>query len=147
VLRPGGRLSLAWNHRDERIPWVRKLGALIGTPPQEDDPTDVIVGSRLFGFVDSSTFRFWHPVNRKRLRDLVSSRSHVAVMTPGERDRVLRRIDDFYDEYGRGPDGLLLPYVTHCYKAVVSPHAEVRRPDRGGGSDGTETDSLLIDFS
>ena len=28
-----------------------------------------------------------------------------------------------YDDYGRGADGMLLPYVTHCYKAVVRPPA------------------------
>src|SRR6476619_1490919 len=38
VLRPGGRLALVWNQRDERIPWVRRLGALIGTQDQLRDP-------------------------------------------------------------------------------------------------------------
>src|SRR5690242_14388063 len=31
VLRPGGTFSLVWNARDEGIPWVRKLGKIIGT--------------------------------------------------------------------------------------------------------------------
>ncbi|HYF71893.1 MAG TPA: class I SAM-dependent methyltransferase, partial [Nocardioides sp.] len=34
VLKPGGRLAVVWNARDERIPWVRRLGALIGTQEQ-----------------------------------------------------------------------------------------------------------------
>ena len=40
-------------------------------------------------------------------------------MSEAERERVLRKVDEMYDDYGRGADGMLLPYVTHCYKAVV----------------------------
>jgi SAM-dependent methyltransferase len=146
VLRPGGRIGLAWNHRDERIPWVRRLGALIGTQEQQDDPTSALVGSRYFGFVDTATFRFWQPLNTRSLRDLVASRSNVATMTQAQRDRVLRKVEEFYAEYGRGHDGMLLPYVTHCYRAVLRPQAEVEPPPPGR-SDGTDTDPLLIDFS
>ncbi|WP_396919663.1 class I SAM-dependent methyltransferase, partial [Mycolicibacterium sp.] len=35
VLRPGGRLGLVWNTRDERLGWVKDLGQIIG---HEDDP-------------------------------------------------------------------------------------------------------------
>ncbi len=162
VLRPGGRLALAWNHRDERIPWVRRLGTLIGAQDQETDPTQLLVGSRLFGFVDTATFRFWQPLNRRALRDLVTSRSNVAVLTPAERERVLGRVEDFYAEYGRSPDGLLLPYVTTCFKAVARPRTEPEAPpvpgppgDRGPAgpdeppspdTDGGDSDALLIDF-
>ena len=35
VLRPGGRLGLVWNTRDERLGWVKDLGRIVG---HEDDP-------------------------------------------------------------------------------------------------------------
>lgn len=148
VLRPGGHLGLVWNLHDDRVPWVRRLGALIGTQEQENDPTHRLLSSHLFGFVETSTYRFWHKLDRHLLRDLVASRSNVATMNQMERDRLLRKVDDLYAEYGRGPDGMLLPYVTHCYRAVVRPPALVdddadRRGD-GGPDDG---DSLLIDFA
>ena len=38
VLRPGGVLALVWNQRDESIPWVKRLGRLIGSQDQRDDP-------------------------------------------------------------------------------------------------------------
>lgn len=122
VLKPEGRLGVVWNVRDDRIPWVRRLSRLI-EPPDDDDrhPSDVLVSSRVFGFVEEQTFRFWHALRKQDLRDLVCSTSYVATMTPVERDRVLRATDALYDDYGRGPDGMLLPYRTHCFRAVVRP--------------------------
>ncbi len=154
VLRPGGEIALVWNLRDERIPWVRRLGALIGTPDQQNDPTNALIGSRLFGYVETRTFRFWHRLDRTSLRDLVSSRSNVAVMTQTQRDRVLEKVDALYAEYGRGPDGMLMPYETHCYKAVVRTLAEEgapapgpsHAPAAGHPDDGGDPDPLLIDF-
>jgi ubiquinone/menaquinone biosynthesis C-methylase UbiE len=121
VLKPEGVLSLAWNVRDERIPWVRKLGRLIDTPNQEREPAAALVASRLFGYVEERQFRFWQPLRKPDLRDLVTSRSNIAVKSPDEQRLVLAQCDALYDEYGRGPDGMLMPYITHCYKAVVRP--------------------------
>jgi len=149
ALRPGGQIALAWNLRDERVPWVRRLGALIGTPEQQHDPTHALLSSNLFGYVEAATFRFWQPLDRDRLHDLVVSRSNVALMTETERERLLRKVDELYDGYGRGAAGMLLPYVTHCYRAVVRAPAEDDALENPGPveSDGTDTDSLLIDFS
>ncbi len=147
VLRPGGHLALVWNLRDERIPWVKRLGTLIGTQEQQNDPTHALLSSHLFGYVETSTYRFWQQVDRPRLHDLVRSRSNIATMTETERERVLRKVDALYDDYGRGADGMLLPYVTHCYKAVVRPPAvseDVDDPD--ARDDGGDADALLIDF-
>jgi SAM-dependent methyltransferase len=148
VLRPGGHLALVWNQRDERIPWVRRLGSIIGTQEQQHDPTHALLGSHLFGFVDATTFRFWQPLDRARLRDLVLSRSNIATMPAIQREGVLRKVDDLYAEYGRGADGMLLPYLTHCYKAVVRPPAldSDDPPPPHASDDGGDADALLIDF-
>ena len=42
VLKPGGRIGLAWNQRDESIPWVRRLGKIIGTQEQLDEPAEAL---------------------------------------------------------------------------------------------------------
>jgi SAM-dependent methyltransferase len=148
VLRPGGRLALVWNLRDERIPWVKRLGALIGSQEQQNDPTHALLSSHLFGFVETATFRFWQPLDRDRLRDLVASRSNIAMMSAIEREQVLRKVDELYAEYGRGADGMLLPYVTQCYKAVVRPPALDTEddPHPHTSDDGGDADALLIDF-
>lgn len=149
VLRPGGQIALVWNIRDETVPWVRRLGNVIGTAEQLTDPTNALLASNLFGYVDSATFRFWQPLDRDLLRDLVASRSRIATMSQAGRERVLARVDELYDSYGRGADGMLLPYVTKCFKAVVRAPADEEAPEDPGPveSDGTDPDSLLIDFS
>jgi len=129
VLKPGGRIALVWNIRDERIPWVRRLGRIIGSQEQDVDPTEVLVGSRLFGYVEEAAFRHWQPLRRAELRDLALSRSNVAVLDPSARDRVLRKVDELFDAYSRGPDGLLLPYVAKCYRAVVRPRGLIDEPE------------------
>src|SRR5262245_50425100 len=45
VLRPGARICLLWNQRNEKIPWVRRLGALIGTQEQLRDPAQALIFS------------------------------------------------------------------------------------------------------
>jgi SAM-dependent methyltransferase len=150
VLKPGGRIALVWNLRDERIPWVKRLGRLIGTQEQNTDPTQDLLSSHLFGFVESARFRFWQPLDRDRLRDLVLSRSTIATMAAAEREEVLAQVDELYDGYGRGADGMLLPYVTHCFKAVVraqaDPEDDERRGPAGPPTDDDDADTLLIDF-
>jgi SAM-dependent methyltransferase len=150
VLKPGGRIALVWNLRDERIPWVKRLGRLIGTQEQNTDPTQDLLSSHLFGFVESAQFRFWQPLDRDRLRDLVLSRSTIATMEAAEREEVLAQVDELYDGYGRGADGMLLPYVTHCFKAVVraqaDPEDDERRGPAGPPTDDDDADTLLIDF-
>lgn len=170
VLRDDGVLGLVWNRLDERIPWVRRLASILaasvrtagpsaptgpGAPGAMDRVVPAVDASERFGPVDTATFRFWQPLNRDSLRDLVRSRSVVALLSDLERERLLRRVDELYDEYGRGADGMLLPYVTHTYRATVRPRPTpppTSRPTQTAGEptvlgpDDMDTDALLIDF-
>ena len=129
VLKPEGRVALVWNERDERVPWVRKLSALLGEPADDTDWSEVLIGSGLFGYVETETFRHWQPLRKEELRELVASRSYVAVMDPMARDRLLRKVDELFDVYDRGPDGLLMPYLTRCFRAVVRPRGIIEEPE------------------
>jgi ubiquinone/menaquinone biosynthesis C-methylase UbiE len=152
VLRPGGQLAVLWSSRDERVPWVRRLGRVIGSDrPSEptDDPAEAIDESGMFEEVERSTFRFWQPMTQDSLRDLVASQPHVAVMTGPERERVLHGADELYEEYGRGHDGMLLPYVTTSCRATLLSRGtadDAARPDSSPIVDGVPDDALLIDF-
>jgi hypothetical protein len=72
-----------------------------------------------FGFVESEVLRFWQSLRRDDLVDLARSRSAVASLPDAEREDVLARVGALYDDYGRGPDGMQLPYLTRCYRATV----------------------------
>src|SRR4029079_3790253 len=45
ALKRGGRLGLVWNYRDDSIPWVRRLGAIIGNQEQLADPGEALDAS------------------------------------------------------------------------------------------------------
>jgi len=150
VLRPDGRICLLWNQRNEKIPWVRRLGALIGTQEQLRDPAQALIFSELFGFVEDHEFSHWQTIDRATIQDLVLSRSNVAVLDEEERRAKLAEVVAFYDEFGRGMDGMQLPYVTRCFRAQVLDRAVQVEEDGpavadGGGDDGPD-DMLLIDF-
>jgi ubiquinone/menaquinone biosynthesis C-methylase UbiE len=119
VLRPGGVIALAWNTYDEGIPWVKRLKRLIS--PQADSARMAmpLMETPYFGFVDEKQFRFWQPHTAKSLADLARSVSHVATMSEHARADVLAKVDSLYAEYGRGHDGMQVPYITRCYRAVV----------------------------
>ncbi len=156
VLRPGGHVCLTWNYRNEKIPWVRRLGTLIGTQEHQQDPAQALIFSELFGFVEDKEFSHWQVIDRKSIQDLVLSRSNVAVLDEQGRAAKLAEVLAFYDEYGRGMDGMQLPYVTRCYRADVLDRPRAAATDSGeteGGASGDADaptdgpdDTLLIDF-
>ncbi|MET8518999.1 class I SAM-dependent methyltransferase [Nocardioides sp. NPDC004968] len=131
VLRTDGRLAVVQNERDERIPWVRKLGKLIGkqtglTEEGGFDPTSILDDSGFFSAVEAQTFRHWQVVDRHSIQDLVQSRSNIATLEPEAQQQKRRDVLAFYDDYGRGMDGMQLPYNCRAWRAQVLPHAHVK---------------------
>lgn len=156
VLKTDGHLAVAWNERNEKIPWVKKLGRIIGTQDQLRDPSAALTGSRLFAAAESESFAVWQSVDQHSILDLVRSRSNIAALDEAEREARLAEVSALYVDYGRGRDGMQLPYATRCFRARV-----VDRPDpeglvieRGDADadvdDGRRNDDdsgmLLIDF-
>ena len=121
VLRPGGRLALVWNTRDDREPWVAELSVTIGGETIErGDAEEPIEASGLFGPVEKTTFTSIQELERATLRDLVLSRSYCAAKPDEEREPILAAVERLFDE--RAVDGRIeLPYVTECYRTVLRP--------------------------
>jgi SAM-dependent methyltransferase len=126
VLNPGGTLALAWNQRDESIPWVRKLGRIIGTSVENVDPSEPVLDSGLFEGVEHGRYTFWQSIDQHVVVDLVLSRSHLAVLSDAEREAKRREVLAFYADYGRGMDGMQLPYTCFAYRATVVPRVPAR---------------------
>lgn len=118
VLRPGGRLALVWNTRDDAEPWVARLSETIGSESRVMWKLDELVPrSALFGPLEHATFAFAQRLDRDGLRDLVLSRSYCAVRAPEEREPVLAAVDALFVE--NAVDGVVeLPYLTECFRAV-----------------------------
>lgn len=115
LLRPGGHLGVVTKSRDHRIPWARKLDLAIGAAPTPPELAAPLVGSTSFGFVDEHEFRFWESVNRESLTERLSEELARA---PDREERVAAGLA-LYDDYGRGVDGMQLPWVARAWKATV----------------------------
>ncbi len=154
VLKPGGHLAVVWNDLDQRIPWVRKLRAILADPKSVTDSAVVIEESALFGPVETKTFTMWQDVTRDSLIDIVRSRSYISTLDDDAREDRLAQVRALYDDYGRGHDGMQLAYNVHCYRApLIDQHdtaTSTQERDEASQerfiSDGTDTDMLLIDF-
>ena len=123
VLRPGGRLALVWNSRDDRVEWVAQLSEIIGNETvAEWDVQAPIDASGLFGPVERAEFRFEQALDRETLLDLVLSRSYCAKLAQADREPILAEVARLYDETV-GEGGVRLAYVTECFRAETRKEA------------------------
>jgi SAM-dependent methyltransferase len=119
VLRPGGRLALVWNSRDDRDPWMARLSAIIGNESiQESDVVPILDESGFFRWVETARFTFEQVLDRDGLLDLVLSRSYLAKLAPPDREPVLDAVGALFDETALD-GGVRLAYVTECFRATL----------------------------
>jgi SAM-dependent methyltransferase len=122
VLRPGGRLALVWNTRDDSQGWVAELtDTVIGRSEFREGgvvaATADIGEAGLYGPVEHASFAHVQLLGRDALVELVRSRSQCAVLSEDERRPVLDHVATLFDAHSR--DGVLaMPYVTECFRTV-----------------------------
>ena len=120
VLRPGGRLLLAWNTRDERVPWVKAMGELVhalekGEPQAHNDTwRDALARCALFEPFVSRMFHHVQALSEAAVLDRVASISYVAAADPGTRATVLADVAAVLrsDPETAGRPVVDLPYET-----------------------------------
>jgi SAM-dependent methyltransferase len=119
VLRPGGRLGLVWNTRDERLGWVKDLGRIVG---HEDDPFDQKVTLPApFTDVERHQVEWTSYLTPQALIDLVASRSYCITSPTEVRTRTLAQVRELLATHPAlvNTTGLALPYVTVGIRATL----------------------------
>jgi hypothetical protein len=119
----------------------------------------LLAEDRHFGFVEDQAYRHWQTLDRQGVLDLVASRSNIAGLPEDERAHRLQQVGELYDGYGRGHDGMQLPYITRCYRTVVQqqdpedePGTDEPATGEAGGTaepprpEQEDPGTLLIDF-
>ena len=119
VLRPGGRLGLVWNTRDERLGWVKDLGRIIG---HENDPfTEEVSLPEPFTDVERHHVEWTNYLTPQALIDLVASRSYCITSPAEVRTRTLEQVRELLATHPAlaNSSGLALPYITVCIRATL----------------------------
>ncbi|MGO4593334.1 class I SAM-dependent methyltransferase [Leifsonia sp. 2TAF2] len=120
VLRPGGRLGLIWNERDESVAWVEELGELMDAGSASfDDEADPVLASP-FGPIEKHETRWVQPLDLDGLLDLARSRSYFITKDPDAQAAVIQSLRRLAREHPdlAGRDTFELPYVTRSYRAA-----------------------------
>jgi ubiquinone/menaquinone biosynthesis C-methylase UbiE len=120
VLRPGGRLGLVWNERDESIGWVRELGELMDAGSAAfDDESDPMLAPP-FGPLEKHETRWVQALDHEGLLDLARSRSYFITKDPDAQAAVIESLRRLMREHPdlAGRDTFELPYVTRSYRAT-----------------------------
>jgi len=131
VLRPGGVLGVGWHLRDERVPWIAELDAIVGQADRggstrfgdgqraagQQDPSGFGLPAP-FAAVEAAVFGYDRVMRPEDVVALASSWSYVA--TRGDRDDVLERVRDLATRAAGWDGTLVMSHVTRCYRAVMS---------------------------
>lgn len=124
VLRPGGRLGLIWNVRDETSDWSERLTAIFDRVAGPDAPRyrdrtwrRAFERTNRFGPLHRSLAWHAHAVTREAFLDRVLSVSYVAGAEPEVRARVVDEVERMLDSDPElvGRREILMPYRTDVF--------------------------------
>jgi hypothetical protein len=124
VLRPGGRVGVIWNARDRSSDWINEVWSIMDRvekrAPWRDHENwrDSALGERPgFGPIHTATFRQEQTITPEGVVERITSVSHVAVLPPAERERVLDEVRAVLSSHPetRGQRDLRIPYRVDAY--------------------------------
>lgn len=123
VLRPGGRLGLVWNVRDESVDWVHEITRLIA--PYEGDTPRYHTGACRralaegpFSAPELRVYPYVHAGNPETvIIDRFASVSFIAAICEADRNRLLDQLRSLVANHPllRGRSFVEFPYQTHAY--------------------------------
>ena len=123
VLRPGGRLGLIWNVKDESVDWIEKLGGIMesyrGDAPRVASGAwkDAFARTTLFTPLQRARFSFVHEADFAAVVARVTSVSFIAALPPAEFARVVEKVRVLLATHPEtaGRSTFELPYRTGVY--------------------------------
>lgn len=119
VLRPGGRLGVLWNTRDQRSGWVKDFGRIVGLEHDRDNATVDLPEP----FIDIATHQVeWtNYITPQALIDYVASRSYCITSPAEVRTRTLDEVRELLVSHPSlvNATGLAMPYITVCVRATL----------------------------
>jgi SAM-dependent methyltransferase len=120
VLRPGGRLGLLWNVRDERLGWVKEFGRIVGL--EHDWASMTVTLPEPFTDVQTHQVEWTNYVTPQTLIDYVASRSYCITSPADVRTRTLDEVRHLLATHPAlaNSKGIALPYITVCARAFLS---------------------------
>jgi SAM-dependent methyltransferase len=122
VLRPGGRLGLVWNVRDERADWVAGLSALLRQSDGAHAISSTVSAAPMvgppFGRLERHDVEWVHHVSPDELIDMVVSRSYVITMPAVGREELLNELRHLIRTHPAlaGAGEIAMPYVARCWR-------------------------------
>jgi SAM-dependent methyltransferase len=123
VLRPGSRLGLIWNVKDESVDWVHQLAEIIeayrGDAPRVASGAwkEAFERTELFTPIEKARFSFVHETDTATVVARVTSISFIAAMAPRVRERVVEQVHELLATHPdtRGQRVFPLRYRTGVY--------------------------------
>lgn len=123
VLRPGGKLGLVWNVRDESVDWVKAITDII--TPYEGDAPRFYKGDwrkpfsgRTFSAPELAVFAYQHVGSvQEVILDRFLSVSFIAALPSHEKTKVAGQLRVLIASHPalRGQDNIVFPYRTQAY--------------------------------
>lgn len=119
VLRPGGRLGLLWNIRDERLGWVKEFGEIVG---REQDRVTAADLPAPFTDIQTREVEWTSYLTRDALIDYVASRSYCITSPADVREHTLDKVRQLLATHPAlvNAAGIGLPYVTVGIRATLT---------------------------
>ena len=119
VLRPGGRLGVLWNTRDERSGWVKDFGRIVGLEHDRDNATVDL--PEPFTEIATHQVEWTNYITREALIDYVASRSYCITSPAEVRTRTLDEVRELLVSHPSlaNATGLAMPYITVCIRATL----------------------------
>lgn len=123
VLKPGGRLGLIWNVRDESVDWVAAITEII-TPYEGDTPRfhtgdwRLAFTGRHFSTPELTCFRHSHAGSAKEvILDRFLSVSFIAALPAAQKATVTEQLQRLIETHPslRGCERIEFPYQTQAY--------------------------------